>query len=249
MVKKLLVVIGITACFLSGCLPGSTDVPQGAPSGGAPSGEAPSGGTTPPVATADQWSGWTQVSGGATTDVALAAAAFNNKLYLFAKGIDDKRIYLSIYDTSNWSGWAQVPGDGTTDVALAPVVFNNKLYLFAKGIKDKRIYFDTYDTLGNWSGWGAIPGNSTTDVALGAAAFNNKLVLFSKGINYRRIYVNISDSADSWSNWSSWSRWAEVGGTTDVALAAAAFNNQLYLFAKGIDDKRIYVNTFGPTGN
>jgi hypothetical protein len=198
MVKKLLVVIGITACFLSSCIPVSSVVPQGAPSG-----EAPNSGTTPPVVTADQWSGWTQVPGGATTDVVLAAAAFNNQLYLFAKGLDDKRIYL-----------------------------------------------DTYDTSGSWSGWGAIPGSSTTDVALAAAIFNNKLFLFSKGINYRRIYVNISDNADSWSSWSSWSRWAEVGGTTDVALAAAAFNNQLYLFAKGINNnKLIYINTFGPAGN
>jgi hypothetical protein len=40
------------------------------------------------------------------------------------------------------------------------------------------------------------------------------------------------------------------GGTTDVALAAAAFNNQLYLFGKGINNnKLIYVNTFGPAGN
>ena len=249
MVKKLLVVIGITAFFLSSCISGSSVVPQGAPSGEAPSGEAPNGGTTPPVVTADQWSGWTQVPGGATTDVALATAAFNNQLYLFAKGIDDKRIYLNTYDTSNWSGWAQVPGGGTTDAALAPVVFNNKLFLFAKGINDKRIYFDTYDTSGNWSGWGPIPGSGTTDVALAAAAFNNKLFLFSKGINYRRIYANIFDSADNWSSWSSWSRWAEVGGTTDVALAAAAFNNQLYLFAKGINNnKSIYFNTFGPAG-
>ena len=65
------------------------------------------------------------------------------------------------------------------------------------------------------------------------------------------MYVNIFDSTDSWSNWSAWSHWVEVagGGTTDVALAAAEFNNQLYLFAKGINNnKLIYVNTFGPAG-
>src|SRR4030042_1157797 len=163
MLKKLLVVVGITACFLSSCIPGSVTVPQGVPSVETPSEEAPAnGGTTPPVVTVDRWSGWAQVPGGATTDVALAAAAFNNKLYLFAKGIDDKRIYFDTYDTSgNWGGWGQVPGGGTTDVTLAPVVFNDKLYLFARGIDDKRIYFDTYDTSSNWSGWGQLTGSGS----------------------------------------------------------------------------------------
>ena len=78
-------------CFQSGCLPGSTGVPQGVPSG-----KAPNGGTTQPVVIADQWSGWAQVPGDGTTDVALAPVVFNNKLYLFAKGIDDKRINLNI---------------------------------------------------------------------------------------------------------------------------------------------------------
>src|SRR4030042_14694 len=161
MLKKLLVVVGITACFLSSCIPGSSAVPQGVPSVETPSEEAPNSGTTPPVVTVDRWSGWGQVPGGATTDVALAAATFNDKLYLFAKSIDDKRIYLNIYGTSIWGGWGQVPGDGTTDVALAPVVFNDKLYLFARGIDDKRIYFDTYDTSGNWSGWAQLTGSGS----------------------------------------------------------------------------------------
>jgi hypothetical protein len=248
-VKKLLVLIGIAACFLSGCLPGSTGLPKGAPATEAQSGKTPSGDTV----TEDQWSGWAQVPGGRTTDVSLAAAAFKNKLYLFAKGIDDKCIYFDTCGTSgNWSGWEQVPGGSTTDVALAPVVFNNELYVFAKGIDDKHIYFDICDTSGNWSGWGAIPGLATTDVAITASAFNNKLFLFSKGIHYKRIYVSVYDTTDSWSRWSAWNHWVEVRGSgkTDVSLAAASFNNQLYLFGKGIsNNKLIYINTFGPAHN
>ena len=88
--------------------------------------------------------------GGGTTDAALAPVVFNSKIYLFAKGINDKRIYVNTYDTaSSWSGWTEVPGGGTTDVAVAATVFNGKLYLFGKGIDDKRIYVNTFGAAGN----------------------------------------------------------------------------------------------------
>jgi hypothetical protein len=145
MAKKLLFLIAIAVCLISACVP----IPTGAPQGG-PTGEPGNGTTPPPVTVADQWSGWAQVPGGGTTDVALAATVFNSKLYLFGKGINDKREYVNTYDTAgNWGGWAQVPGGGTTDASLAPVVFNNKIYLFGKGIDDKREYVNTFGPTGN----------------------------------------------------------------------------------------------------
>ena len=32
-------------------------------------------------------------------------------------------------------------------------------------------------------------------------------------------------------------------GTTDAALATASFKDRIYVFAKGIEDKRVYVNS------
>ena len=94
MVKKLVIVIGIAVCFISGCVPRPTEVPPAVPSG-----EVPGGGTTgAPAATAVKWSGWGEVSGGGTTDAALAGVVFNNKLCLFGKGINDKRIYVDKCD-------------------------------------------------------------------------------------------------------------------------------------------------------
>ena len=66
------------------------------------------------------------------------------------------------------------------------------------------------------------------------------------------MYVNVFDSTGSWNKWTAWTHWVEIhgGGTTDVALAAAAFSNGLYLFAKGVNNnKLIYVNIFSPEGN
>jgi hypothetical protein len=162
----------------------------------------------------------------------------------------DGRVYSNGYDGPAWSGWMEVPGDGSTDVALAAVVFNDKLHVFSRGIKDDRMYFDIYDTTGIWSGWGPLPGNQPTDAAVAAAAYDNKLFLFSKGPRYNRMYVDVFDTTDSWSTWKARTHWEELrgGGTTDVALAAAVFNNRLYVFARGVNkNDSIYVNVYSPT--
>lgn len=237
---------------------------------------------------ADSWSGWTEVPGGGTTDVALSASTFAGKVYLFGRGINDSRIYLntgSAYHGKNWSGWSEVPGGGTTDASLACTPRRDKLYLFAKGINDRGIYLNTMSLSEDWSGWSQVPGDGTTDKALRAATYDDKMYLFAKGIDDHRIYLNVFDGV-SWSGWNqvpgdgatnaplatavvhnalylfargiddmriymnrlssaAWSGWREVPGgrTTDVGLSAASIGTQLQLFAKGIDDRRIYVNT------
>lgn len=201
----------------------------------------------PSADTIYQWRGWREVPGSGTTDVSLAATAFNNELFLFSKGIDDDLIYVNTYDPSdNWSGWVVMPG--TTNVALGPVVFNGKLYLFSRGIKDERIYFNIYYTADKWSGWTQVPGGMLTDVPIGATVFNDKLFIFSnnwQGIGDRRIYVNTCDNADTWSGWKEVPRIH----TTNAAVAPVVFNGKLYLFAKGIDDRLIYVNTCDSAGS
>ncbi len=82
--------------------------------------------------------------GGGTTDVALNAATFNKMLYLFGKGINDKRVYVNTFDGNAWSGWSEVPGGGTTDVSLSATAFSGRLYLFGKGINDQRVYLNQY---------------------------------------------------------------------------------------------------------
>jgi hypothetical protein len=44
---------------------------------------------------------------------------------------------------------------------------------------------------------------------------------------------------------SAWSGWMRIEGTTDVSLAATAYQGRLYLFGKGINDKGVYVNVLG----
>lgn len=188
---------------------------------------------------------WLEVPGGGMTDVALSAAYFGGQLYLFAKGVEDRCIYVNNMDNSGtWSGWEEVPGGGTTDTALSAAVYGDKLYIFSKGVGDRQIYTNVMDSTAGWSGWAQVPGGGVTDAALSATSFGGRLYLFSKGIEDRRIYMNIMDGSSRWSGW------AEVpgGGTTDSSLSSIASRGRLYLFSKGIEDRRIYMNVMDGSG-
>ncbi|HYX19138.1 MAG TPA: hypothetical protein VE944_33260 [Nostoc sp.] len=78
------------------------------------------------------WSGWSEVSGNGITNLADTATFYNNKLYLFGIGTDDRH-YVNVYDSNGWSGWSEVPGNGITKLSDTATVYNNKLYLFGIG--------------------------------------------------------------------------------------------------------------------
>jgi hypothetical protein len=198
------------------------------------------------IYTNDNQQDWREVPGNGTTDVSVDATA-SDDLYLFAKGIDDQRIYVnrtsSVPGSPPWTGWSEVPGGETTDTGLAAAGGSPPLsiWLFRKGI-DKRIYLNQFDLVSRvWSGWSEVPGGGTTDVALNALNQGAFIYLFAKGIDDQRIYVKVfNDIQHHWNNWQE----VPGGGTTDVSLASAfgPDQNRLFLFSKGIQDRRIYVN-------
>ena len=98
------------------------------------------------------WSGWSQVAGGGLTDVGLTAVNYKGDLYLFGKGLSDRKAYVNKYNGKAWTGWSEVPGGGYTDAAMAATSAGGKLYLFARGIKDRGMYANAL-TNSSWSGW------------------------------------------------------------------------------------------------
>ena len=181
---------------------------------------------------------WSLLPGGGTTKLRDTAAVYNNRLYLFAVGIDDHRHYVNSFEGQNWSGWSALPSDGTTELADTAVVFQNRLCLFSIGIKDHHHYLDSFDGQ-NWSGWSAIPGGGTTQIADAAVTYKNRLYLFSIGTNDHHHYVNSFDGQ----NWSGWKALPGTG-TTNLADTAAVLNDRLYLFAIGTNDHHHYTNSF-----
>ncbi len=56
---------------------------------------------------------WKEVEGNATTDAAPAAATLGGRVYVFAKGINDRRIFVNSAPSGQhfdgWgSGWSEV---------------------------------------------------------------------------------------------------------------------------------------------
>ncbi len=177
---------------------------------------------------------WTPMSG--TTDVTPSPVSFAGKLFLFARGIGDQKVYVrSSTDGSAWSDWNVLSGT-TTDVSLAPVVFGSTLYVFARGASDSGIHVNSSTDGNAWSGW-SVAFTGTTNVAVAPVVYGGKLHVFVKGINDQTVYVTSSANAHGWSTW------LAIPGTTDVAPAAVVFNDQLILFSKGIADHEIYYST------
>lgn len=184
----------------------------------------------------ENWTGWSAVPGGGTTDAALCATAYAGRLLLFAKGID-RAIYVNSLDSSgSWSGWSAVPGGGTTDAGLTSAVgIDSRLYLFAKGI-DRRIYMNVMDLSGAWSGWQEVPGGGTTDTALRVTRYGARLFLFGKGID-DKIYVNMMEPAGTWSGWAGLP--GDVTTVTSITPAEGP-DGLLYAFAVTPQQQIVY---------
>ena len=133
-----------------------------------------------------------------------------------------------------------------TDVSPAAVVFSGRLYLFAKSILAPKIYVTSTGNGVTWTDWGLSPSGGLTNAPLAAAAFKS-LYLFAKGLD-AKIYMSSSVDAVTWTTWDEvpGSPADEVGSLTNASLAAATFSGRLYLFAKGILDSKIYVNSVSP---
>ena len=145
------------------------------------------------------WAGWSGVPGSIkTTSDNFAAAAYGNKLYVFAQDAGDLPIFTS-FDGNAWaawdnvgSGWVQwteaidgVQYEVSLDVFDA-VSDGTYLYLFSTGSISEvdsndplklRVYFNTFDGE-QWIGWNPLPGDDLlSGASASAAAVRHDLVL------------------------------------------------------------------------
>jgi hypothetical protein len=125
--------------------------------------------------------GWTEVQGGGTTDTALAAAAFGDRLYIVSRGLDNRVYINSARQNQPFDGWTEVQGGGTTDTALAAGAFSDRLYVVSRGL-DNRVYINSALQNQPFGGWTEVQGGGTTDTVLAAAAFGDRLYIVAKGM-------------------------------------------------------------------
>src|SRR5947209_5485578 len=175
------------------------------------------------------------IPGGGTTNLGLAAAVYNGKLFLFgvsafAGGVGSE--FVNVFDGAQWSGWSALPGAGTTNTGLAATVFNGKLYLFGVGAFPGGgaggEFVNVFDGA-HWSGWSPVAGGGTTNTGLAAAVHKNKLCLFGVGAFHGAgsagEFLNSFDGAKS-SGWSA----VPDAGSTNVSLSSAESGGRLYVF-------------------
>lgn len=94
------------------------------------------------------WSNWTQIPG--STDTSPVLVTYNNRLYLFVRGLDGAIYYKSMNSSGTWSAWSTVPGWSSSDHPAATVL-GDYLWLFAKGSgSNNSIYYRSF----NGTTWG-----------------------------------------------------------------------------------------------
>ena len=187
------------------------------------------------------WTNWSAVPGGATTDVKPNACVDSaGNLHLFAKGINDRKIYMqSMWGGSEaWTGWIEVPPGGqTTYHSLGSALHETSLHLFAVRddghIVHKRVFIAGGPATNE--PWVEVPGGFVTNAAVSAAVATGRLVLCAKG-NDNQLYINeLACGGRSWSGWSL----VPGGGHTDANPTVVNFQDELYLLIKGLTSDRI----------
>jgi hypothetical protein len=93
--------------------------------------------------------------------------------------------------------------------------------------------------------WAAVPGGLVTDAAVTAAVGTGRLVLCAKGTD-NQLHVNeLAVGGRSWSGWAL----VPGGGHTNANPALVAFQDELYLFIKGLTSNKVLVQARSPEGD
>jgi len=209
------------------------------------------------------WSDWGAVPGGFSTDRAPAAATDSSgDIVLFSKNQSDREVYLNSFDRQSagsalapdpngrereWRGWRRDPQRIATPHALAAAQHNRRMYAFAvrsDGAILHKFYTSNEDEL-SIQPWTAVPGGMLSNTNVSCAMVNGRLVLAALGQD-RTVYLN--ELAPGGRYWSDWYQ-LPGGGKTDVSPAVASFQDELYVFIKGLTSRRILVKARTPDGD
>lgn len=201
-----------------------------------------------------QWRGWQRERERIITPHAPSCALHNSRIYAFAVGNNDGRVYHKYYmpgaEEQNTMAWEAVP-DGAQTVLpngnVSSATVNGRLVLGALG-QDGGLYLNELAPGGRyWSGWSTLPGGSaasiTTDVAPAVASFQDELYVFIKDAASQRIFMKARTPDGDWTPWSE----LPGGGLTNAPVTAIATEGQLFVFVTGLD-QRPYANIASETG-
>ena len=168
---------------------------------------------------------------------AVGAASLGQRIYAFARGLDDSRIYhISAADGQAFDPWAEMPGGGITNDSIASASLGNRIYAFIKGM-DNRIYVNSAADGQAFGGWDEMSSGGITNASIASASLGKRIYVFVKGMD-NRVYVNSAADGQAFGGWDE----MPGGGITEDSITAASLGKRIYAFVRGLDN-RVYSNS------
>ncbi|WP_411105282.1 trypsin-like serine protease [Streptomyces sp. cmx-4-9] len=178
-----------------------------------------------------QWTGWSEIPGGAAGAKGVTATATGNTVRLNIIGTDGTLYNADAnYDTGQRTLWTRLDGSGLT--ALTSVTANNVVHIYGIGADGKVFNKDANYNTGNWSNWVEVPGGAAGAKSVTAAANANTVHLNITGTD-NLLYV-------SYANYDAgqWGSWIHPGDNRKLAsLSSTVISNVLHLYGIGIDGR------------
>ncbi|MFB7943334.1 hypothetical protein ACFC6L_00290 [Kitasatospora phosalacinea] len=134
---------------------------------------------------------WTQVPGGMTTALPVAAAiAADDELFVLAVGAD-QGVYYNVNAGGSWAAaWTKIPG-GQTRNAVCPLVNpSGVLSLIITGLDGKLYCASWLSDESSWTAWQSLDGGAGSTPVAPAAVDDGKRYAFFLTGNDKHVYVD-----------------------------------------------------------
>jgi hypothetical protein len=225
---------------------------------------------TPP--SLSDWWGWGEVQGAGRTNSALSATSFDQRIYLFARGTDNKLWVNSAYNGRGFEGWLAVPNSPIMSGPPAVTTYRHRVFAFIRRSNGTFAYTSSARALdkvalvdnppnavfgpsveqGAWAAW-TNETRLTSSSAPSVVAMRNNLFVFARDTSNRiRVMPAHYDVREGlWDgltlvrpDWQEFCASTQPNcGQTDVTPVGATLAKRLYAFGKGVGDSKIYIKS------
>ena len=125
----------------------------------------------------------------AAAQTELVVPSVSGQAYVFAKGIENSRIYVnSAEDGQPFGGWEQVPDEITTSLQVGAASMKGRLFVAAVR-QDRRVYFCSAPDGQPFSDWLEVPVGGATDTAVALGSLGQRVYMFARGTD-NHVYAN-----------------------------------------------------------
>ena len=192
-----------------------------------------------------EWTGWEDLAGDYTFEVAPYANIYDDHVYLHGVATDGY-LYTKYYDGAEWTVWAPVSDDYTPGAYQPYAVdwdgYQNVFWTATDG----QVYWNRYDG-SEWSGAKALTGDGDFGTAPYAIGYSPEKTLYA--------YANGKDGAPYWNTFKDgdgWSGWEAYAAPVPVEVKwqphAYEYDDVQHLILTGDDGHGYYTTYDGEYG-